>query len=279
MINLWLRTDTGMVSLSLNWIDVQNLDFYHLFLERHHLMWLAKSHSKDKALAIALKAHPEVLWYFKRLLPEAAEVFEDMTGSVSPDLSGEEIRRAEIEVMRSINDWMVYLVDPAIYDRLEFTRWDDSELTDFVDFSGRRVVDIGAGTGRLSFVAASRGATVYAVEPVRTLRDYLKRKAETIGYKRFYVVDGLIEEIPFEDDFADIVISGHVFGDFPDREYGEMVRVVRNGGNIVLFPGNNDTDNEIHDFLAGKGFDWGRFEEPGTGFVRKYRLKVEKRSL
>ncbi|NLI41701.1 MAG: hypothetical protein GX421_11065, partial [Caldisericales bacterium] len=155
------------------------------------MMWFAKSHSKDKVLAIALKAHPEVLWYFKRLLPEAAEVFENMAGSVSPDLSGEEIRRAEIEVMRSINDWMVYVVDPAIYDRLEFTRWDDSELTDFVDFSGRRVVDIGAGTGRLSFVAASRGATVYAVEPVRTLRDYLKRKAETIGYKRFYVVDGL----------------------------------------------------------------------------------------
>ena len=120
MINLWLRTDTGMVSLSLNWIDVQNLDFYHLlFLERHHLMWLAKSHSKDKALAIALKAHPEVLWYFKRLLPEAAEVFEDMTGSVSLDLSGEEIRRAEIEVMRSINDWMVYVVDPAIYLKVE----------------------------------------------------------------------------------------------------------------------------------------------------------------
>ncbi len=77
-----------MVSLSLNWIDVQNLDFYHLFLERHHLMWLAKSHSKDKALAIALKAHPEVLWYFKRLLPEAAEVFEDMTGSVARRYAG-----------------------------------------------------------------------------------------------------------------------------------------------------------------------------------------------
>ncbi|MGC9320899.1 MAG: methyltransferase domain-containing protein [Kosmotogaceae bacterium] len=70
------------------------------------------------------------------------------------------------------------------------------------------------------------------------------------------------QEIPFEKDFADVVISGHVFGDFIEDEFCEMYRVTRNGGDIILFPGNSDSDNEIHEFLIRRGFRWG--EVSGT---------------
>lgn len=267
--------------MSLNWIDVTNIDIKTLLLlEKHNISHLARNHSCQQSLAIVLKINPEILWYFKTVLPDGAEIFERMVNETSENLSREEIRKAELEVLKNLNDWVVYIVDPSVYDSLEFTKWDDKLLTDLVEFSGKRVVDLGAGTGRLSFVAVNEEASVvYAVEPMRTLREYLKKRAKVKGLGNFFVVDGLIEEIPFEKDFADVVISGHVFGDFIEDEFCEMHRVTRNGGDIVLFPGNSDSDNEIHQFLIKRGFRWGKFQEPGVGYVRWYHLEVHKKSF
>lgn len=261
----------------LNWYKVEGVDFRNLFfLEKHNLYWLAESMMENRTLSIALKAHPDLLWYFKRLLPQQAAAFQSIADSAADNLSAEEIRNAEVEVMKRINDWIVYIVDPSSYDSLEFTKWDDKELTELACFKDKRVIDLGAGTGRLSFIAAREGATVYAVEPVRTLRIYLKEKAHRLEARKFFVVDGLIEDIPFEEDCADITIAGHTFGDFLEEEYAQMFRVTKDGGKIILCPGNVDKDNEVHAFLVDKGFDWARFEEPGAGYVRKYFMKVSK---
>ncbi len=45
-------------------------------------------------------------------------------------------------------------------------------------------------------------------------------------------------------------------------------RVSRNGGDIVLFPGNGDLANEIHEFLIRRGFRWAKFQEPEVDYVR-----------
>jgi ubiquinone/menaquinone biosynthesis C-methylase UbiE len=83
-------------------------------------------------------------------------------------------------------------------------------------------------------------------------------------------VDGLITAIPFPDHFADITMGGHVFGDFPAAELVELVRVTKTGGQIILCPGNNDTDDARHEFLLSHSFSWSRFEEPRDGLKRKY---------
>ena len=103
---------------------------------------------------------------------------------------------------------------------------------------------------------------------MRTLRAYLKKGAKVEGLSNFYVVDGLVEEIPFEKDFTDVVISGHVLGDFLAAEFCEMHRVTNNGGDTAIFPGNSDSDNEIHEFLIRRGFRLGKFQEPGVGYVK-----------
>ena len=264
--------------MSLDWIDVTDIDIKTLLLlEKHNISHLERNHSDQRSLAVVLKANPEILWYFKMILPERAETFKRMVENVSEDLSREEIRKAELELLKNVNDWIVYAVDPSVYDSLEFTKWDNRLLTDLVSFRGKRVVDLGAGSSRLSFVAASEGASVvYAVEPMRTLREYLKTRARAKGLSDFYVVDGLTEDIPFERDFADVVISGHVFGDFMEKEFSEMYRVTKPEGEIVLFPGNRDSDDRIHSFLLEKGFEWSRFKEPGAGLVRWYLFKVNK---
>ena len=113
---------------------------------------------------------------------------------------------------------------------------------------------MGAGTGRQSLTVARLAKAVWAVEPVGNLRRFLLAKAKSLGHKNVYAVDGLITAIPFPEDFAHVVMNGHVFGDNPQEEFKEMLRVVKPGGMIILCPGNNDTDNAAHQFLVEQGF-------------------------
>ena len=47
-------------------------------------------------------------------------------------------------------------------------------MTSLVDFTGKDVIDVGAGTGRLALTVAPLARVVFAVEPVGNLRTFLK---------------------------------------------------------------------------------------------------------
>jgi len=224
---------------------------------------------EDK-LAVALRANPAVEWYLRHKCPDINRWLDHVLAKECRPVNQDEIRPAELSVLNAINDLLVYVIDPTIYDSQPFLGWDSNELTSLVDFRGKTVLDIGAGTGRLTFVAAEKAEMVFAIEPVANLRYYLKEKAREKGLANIYPVDGLITQIPFPNNFADVSIGGHVFGENPEEEYREMARVTRDGGEIILCPGNNDLDNTTHHFLVSAGFRWSRFEEPGAGMKRKY---------
>jgi ubiquinone/menaquinone biosynthesis C-methylase UbiE len=91
-------------------------------------------------------------------------------------------------------------------------------------------------------------------------------------------VDGAIDQIPFPDNFADILMAGHVFGEQPEKEYQEMRRVVQQSGWILLHPGTNaNSQDEAHHYLVTQGFEFDHFEEPGEGLKRKYWKKNQKK--
>jgi len=256
--------------MPVNWMDVSQLSFNALLLlERVQLSWFP-GWVPEAELAIALKANPAVEWYLRHKCPELNEWVNKAMGNTSQALDANEIRRAEVTVLRAINDLVVYVLDPAVYDAQSFLNWDSGELDALVDFSGATVIDVGAGTGRLALVAAQKARVVFAVEPVANLRLYLKGKARSQDLCNIYPVDGLITDIPFPDHFADITLGGHVFGDLMEKEYREVLRVTRPGGMIIFCPGNDDVDNERHRFLISAGFEWSRFYEPGNAMVRKY---------
>jgi len=257
--------------MSLNWIDVTDISInWLLMLQKKHIDEIPIFFDFKEDLGIVLNAYPYILWYFSNLSPKNKGFFEKLADENSSKKSAKEIRSAEIKVLQNINDWLVYVYRPEIYENLSIGKWNDNELNDICDFSGKKVLDIGSGTGRLAFTAAKKAKCVYAVEPVENLRIFLKNKARTMKLEKFYVIDGVLEEIPLADDFTDVLLAGHVFGDYPEKEYNEMQRVTRKKGMMVLFPGNNDINNPVHEFLIKKGFEWKCFEEPGDGRKRAY---------
>jgi SAM-dependent methyltransferase len=262
------------------WLDPTTLSFNTLLLlERVQLSWLPGG-VPEPELAVALAANPVVAWYLRHKCPELAG-WLDRLPSPPPEADPAAIRPAEVAVLRTLDDLLTYVLDPAIYDAQPFLGWDSRELTALADWAGATVLDVGAGTGRLAFTVAAAGArAVFAVEPVANLRDYMRQKARALAQPAVYPVDGLLTDLPFPDAFADHTVCGHAFGDAPAAEYAELHRVTRPGGLIILCPGNVDQDNEIHHFLLAQGFQWGRFHEPEradrprNGWKRKYWKQV-----
>jgi len=255
------------------WMDVSHLSFLTiLLLERVQLSWFPGWLPEDK-LAIALKANPAVEWYLRHKCPELKDWLDRVMAAGQTTSDPAAVRQAEIDILASITDFLVYVTDPAIYDTQPFLNWDSNELLCLADFSGKTVIDVGAGTGRLAFSVVDMAAAVFAVEPVANLRSYMKQKSTRLGIRNVYPVDGLITDIPFPNRFADIVMGGHVFGDDPEAEHAEMLRATKHGGMIILCPGNSDDNNDMHSFLVAQGFAWSRFEEPQEGWKRKYWKK------
>ena len=262
----------------LGWLDVSEINFNTLLLlEPLHAAYLAER-QPSAAMGAALAAHPAVRWYLGQIHPPMHAYIEECLALAAEDPSPPALRTAELAVLDSMHDWLIYLLDPAQYDRLAFLAWDDRSLLDMADFTGKVVLDVGAGTGRLAFTVAPLAQAVYAVEPVANLRRFLWHKRAQLGLDNVYPSDGRITQLPFPDGFADIVMAGHVFGEDCDAEYHEMARVVRDGGMILLHPGTNARDeDDAHAYLVSQGFEFDTFEEPGQGLKRKYWKTVTNR--
>jgi len=256
--------------MGVNWINTSNLPFNSLLLlERVQISWFP-GWLPEKELSIALKANPIVEWFLRHKCPEIGDWLDKILSIETGKCSKEDIYEAEQIILNTINDLLTYVIDPSIYDSQPFLQWDPSELSGIVDFTDKVVIDVGAGTGKLTFIAAKKAKAVFAVEPVGNLRLYIKQKAKKLELNNIFPVDGLITDIPFPNRFADICMEGHTFGDNIEQEHKEMERVTKIGGMVIHCPGNIDRDNEIHKFLIAKGYQWSRFEEPGAGMKRKY---------
>jgi SAM-dependent methyltransferase len=258
--------------MPVNWIDITNLSFNNLLLmESVQLSWFP-GWLPEKELAIALEANPTVDWYLRHKCPEIIPWLDQLASNhpLPVSLPIEQVRQAELKILATINDLLVYAIDPSIYDAQPFLGWDSNELRSMVDFDNKVVIDIGSGTGRLAFIAAKQAQVVFAVEPVANLRRFIQQKAIKQHQHNIYPVDGLITNVPFPPGFADVTMCGHVFGDHPEAEYAEMSRVTRIGGNHILCPGTSLSETRAHDYLVSQGFNWAVFEEPQDGLKRKY---------
>ena len=111
---------------------------------------------------------------------------------------------------------------------------------------GRRVLDLAAGTGKLTRLLVPSGAEVVAVEPVAAMRDRLVAALPAVE-----VHDGTAEALPLADASVDAVTVAQAFHWFdPAVALGEVRRVLRPGGALFLVWNNRDRS---HDWVRAFG--------------------------
>lgn len=99
-----------------------------------------------------------------------------------------------------------------------------------------RVLDLGCGTGNAALAAARLGADVLAIDPSARLVDVTRTRAEREGLVRRRAEVGDASSIPADDASFDAVVSifAVIFAPDAHRAAGEMLRVTKPGGRIVV---------------------------------------------
>lgn len=99
------------------------------------------------------------------------------------------------------------------------------------DLAGRRVLEVGCGTGRLAAALADRGARVWGVDPSAEM---LARARENAG-RRARFKEARAEALPFKDGWferAVLRLAVHLVD--RSRALPELARVLRPGGRAVV---------------------------------------------
>ena len=90
---------------------------------------------------------------------------------------------------------------------------------------GRTLLELGAGTGKLTRELVASGARVIALEPVAGMREVLARTAPGAE-----LLDAVAEAIPLADASIDAVVAAQSFHWFdPEAAAAEVARVLRPG--------------------------------------------------
>lgn len=230
----------------------------------------------ERELALVLRAHPLIDLFLRTKSPAVFGFLDATKTRYPPSADRSDLTRAEDVVVWTIADLIVYNKCPDLYDGLGFHGWDFAEVTSVTPLGGKVVVDVGAGTGRVALEAAATADTVFAVEPVARLRQFIREKAAHEGRRNVHVLDGFGHAIPLPDGFADVVITSHALGWRLEEELAEFERVAAPGGYIIHCPGtaenpSNKSETEQHERLLSPewGYKFARYRE-GDGWKRKY---------
>jgi ubiquinone/menaquinone biosynthesis C-methylase UbiE len=107
---------------------------------------------------------------------------------------------------------------------------------------GRDVLDLAAGTGKLTRQLVPFGAHIVAVEPIDAMRAELERAVPGVE-----ALAGTAEDIPLVDGSVDAVTCAQAFHWFRASEaVREIRRVLRTGGGLALLWNGRDLDDPKH---------------------------------
>ncbi len=101
--------------------------------------------------------------------------------------------------------------------------------------TGERVVDVGSGAGFDTFIAAGQVGSdgrVVGVDMTPEMLEKSRANAQSLGFGHLEFREGLAEQLPVEDGWADAVISNGVINLCADKRkvFEEIYRVLHPGG-------------------------------------------------
>jgi hypothetical protein len=203
-------------------------------------------------VAAALGRQPKDLF-------KVAAALESARGERLLRLSQRPVPDAEREaagarVVRGLFWTLVYELEPERWVALAEAEPISPQLLRDLPAAGARVLEVGAGAGRLTAHLAGVAAVVVALEPCPALRERLR------GRSRAHVVGGVTQHLPLVSGWADLATAGAAMGSQPPLggpdALAELERVVRPGGSVALI---SPQDPE---WFQGRGYELREYPVP-----------------
>lgn len=112
--------------------------------------------------------------------------------------------------------------------------------TEFAEiYEGDTVIDLGSGAGNDVFIVRALVGETGKVIGLDFTEEMLQRansNKEKFGYTNIEFMHGEIESMPFEDNFADVIVSNCVLNLVPDKQkaFSEIYRVLKSGAHFCI---------------------------------------------
>lgn len=134
---------------------------------------------------------------------------------------------------------LLYRLEPELYDRLVQAERIHPAILGWLPRHVCRIVEVAAGTGRLTTDLIERCDHLTAVEPAAALRAVLAARLRPLaGGHRLRLTQGFFDSLPVPDRWAGLVVTCSALT--PDPAHGgeaglaEMERVCTVGGHVVV---------------------------------------------
>jgi SAM-dependent methyltransferase len=142
-----------------------------------------------------------------------------------------------VPIDRSLSFELLYRLELDVYERLVAAERIHPAVLEWLPRVDR-VVEIGAGTGRLTTHLLTRCGHLVAVEPARPMRERLRSALSREASGKIDIVDGFFDALPVPDASADLVVTCSALdrnaAHGGDTGLAEMERVCAPGGVVVV---------------------------------------------
>jgi len=245
-----------------------------LFLEPFQIDYLP-GRVPPHEFSVMLQARPVISRYLYAA-GSSIRSFIDRLPESTAETSTEVVKESIDELLWEIADLIVYSRYPEVYDRCVNFPWKIEELIAPCDLESKTIIDAGAGPGRLSFQVAAHARAVFALEPAKGFRNFIRNKAKKSGIRNIYTLEGFLDSIPLPDHSADYLLTSQAIGWNLQSELCEIERVLKPGGAVFhLFKGVAPDDVElktIHRSLTSPEWNYKlkRFSDSEEGVKLKY---------
>jgi SAM-dependent methyltransferase len=150
---------------------------------------------------------------------------------------------------------LLYRLEPGLYDRLVQAERLHPAILEWFPQHVDRIVEVGAGSGRLTLPLLSHCDHLTAIEPAAPMRELLRQKLESPSPvvaptspsplwggsgrgSKTHLVNGFLDVLPVADHSAELVTACSVLTPEPahggDRGLAEMERICVPGGMVVI---------------------------------------------
>jgi ubiquinone/menaquinone biosynthesis C-methylase UbiE len=143
------------------------------------------------------------------------------------------------------HDW------PFIYNGvtqlLSVGQWEKWQNSVFDDLTGKKVLEVGVGPGKLLIRMAKKGYFVTGIEFLKGMAYEARRKVKKAGFE-IDILQQSIYHMPFKDNEFDDIVMTFVLAEVHelDKAIVEMKRVLKKGGKIIIVAGGMPMDRNIY---------------------------------
>jgi len=139
---------------------------------------------------------------------------------------------------------------PQIYEGvtelISVGQWEKWQDRVFEDLTGKKILEIGVGPGKLLRRIAQKGYTVVGIELRRGMADEARRRVKKAGFD-VDILHQPVYDLPFKDETFDCVVLTFVMAEIVDldRSISETKRVLKKGGKIIAIAGGMPQDKNL----------------------------------